>query len=771
VFCCRGCLTVYQIIKEKQLDTFYELSPGAGNIPIEEKELYAVLDIPDFIHQFISFEKEDSTHASFILPTIHCSACIWILEQIDHFDQGIQQSVVNFSKKSIHLSFNSNQTSLRSIAELLASLGYPPDISLGHKNKEKRNNNRLLLQMGIAGFAFGNCMFLSLSTYFENQEYWLLQFRPWFDSLSFLMSLPVLLYSAQDYYRSAWKGIKAKVLTLDIPIALGISVLFLKSSYAVFLSNELGYFDSLTGLVFFLLIGKFMQQKVYATFSYDRDYTSFFPIGIHKILNKKSQIIVPIEELKVGDQIAIRVGELIPVDCILTSDEAQIDYSFVTGESKAIKEKKGALLYAGGKNLKQNRTAIVKSSVMESNLVQLWKQPAFQNKTAKEYRSITDKFSQYFTPFILLFAFIVSVCWAFIMPERIIDIFTAVLIVACPCALALSAPFVLSNMLRYLDKLSFYPRSIEVLEKITQITHLVFDKTGTLTDPNSYTISFIGTDLTPFEEKAIKSICYQSNHPLSMALFSHLSTTDFTTSLDCIHHLGAGLEALYEGKKIKIGSARFVETENLPDQKYAVVHLSFDNVNRGYFELKPKYRPHLKTLFKQLGQYDITILSGDTLQSQKDIQPHIPSNTHVLFEQNPFQKISYIQKLQKQGEKVLMIGDGLNDAGALQQSDVGIAINNETHAFTPACNAILLGNELHNLAVFIQATHHSKRLIYASFVFSLFYNIIGLSIAALGFLSPLIAAILMPLSSISVVLFAYAATYLVFIKIKKKLVF
>ena len=769
VFCCQGCKTVYQIILENDLDTFYSIVPNAGNIPTEGKDLYAILDIPEFNSEFVSFKKGKSTHATFSIPSIHCSACIWILEQLNHFESGIQQSIVNFSGKSIQFIFNSEITSLRSIAELLSSLGYPPDISLGHKNQKKETKNHLVLQLGIAGFAFGNCMFLSLSTYFESQEFWILQFRPWFDLLSFIMSIPVLLYSAKDYFLSALKGFKARVFTLNIPIALGISVLFLKSTYVVFFTTGLGYFDSLTGLIFFLLIGKFMQQKVYSTFSYDRDYTSFFPMGIHKVLRDNSQSIIPIKDLKIGDEIAIRFGELIPVDCILTSEEAQIDYSFVTGESKAVIEKKGALLFAGGKVLKQNGTANVKKTVDESALVQLWKQSAFQKKNHEKHYSITDKFSRYFTPFILAFAGIISFCWVFIAPERIVDVLTSILIVACPCALALSAPFILGNMLRYLDKLSFYPRSTEVLEKITKITHIVFDKTGTLTDPNKYKISFVGSDLNRQEKKAIKSICYQSNHPLSTALFSYLAKSDYTTSLKCIHHVGAGLEALFEGDKIKIGSANFIKTAKNTNEKHTVVHLEISAIYRGYFKLQPCYRPNLKTIFEKLNQYDISVLSGDTIQSQKEIKKFIPLKTNLFFEQNPFQKINYIKKLQKQGAKVMMIGDGLNDAGALQQSDVGIAINNKTHSFSPACDAILLGENLHHLVPFMNAIQNSKHLIYTSFVFSLLYNLIGLSIAALGLLTPLIAAILMPLSSISVVLFAYGSTYFLYASVRKKL--
>lgn len=219
----------------------------------------------------------------FAIPSMHCSACIWILEQLHVFHQGIGFAQVNFASKTLALRFDASQTNVRAIAQTLAQLGYPPDLSLGHSPSKKELPKRLFMQLGIAGFAFGNCMFLSLSTYFDADEFWILQFRPWFDWLSLLMSLPVVLIAAQDYYLGARKGLKLKKLTLNVPIALGISVLFFRSLYATFYLHELGYFDSLTGLVFFLLIGKFMQQKVYSKFNYERDYTSFFPLAIEAI--------------------------------------------------------------------------------------------------------------------------------------------------------------------------------------------------------------------------------------------------------------------------------------------------------------------------------------------------------------------------------------------------------------------------------------------------------------------------------------------------------
>lgn len=763
-----GCKTVYQMIKSKNLDTFYDINPAAGNVPTEEKERYELLDDRIFLTEFLRFENEQEQHAVFTIPSIHCSACIWILEQIDQFDSAIQSTTVHFSKKTIRIVYNYHKTSLRKIAELLAKLGYPPHLSVS-KEKKIEPNRKLLLQIGIAGFAFGNAMFLSIATYFDSQEYWIIQFRPWFDLLMLIMSLPVLFFSAQNYFISAWKGIKSKIFSLDIPIAIGIGVLFLKSCVATFDPLQLSYFDSFTGLVFFLLIGKFMQEKTYSNFSYDRDYKSFFPIGVTKIFADKTRKKVPIATLEVGDQIALKVNELLPVDGVLSSQKTKLDYSFVTGEFEPIKTTKGKLVYAGGKIIEDNCTVTVLKRIQESNLVQLWSQNSFKSNDQKQLQSITDRLSRFFTPFILLFALGAGSVWAFLDPSKVLDVITAVLIVACPCALALSAPFISGNMMRYFDRLSFYIRTPQTLENLTKINHIVFDKTGTLTDPKRHSITYEGEKLNPKELKSLRSIFHQSNHPMSMALFNYMTNIPYETFVKCSHHTGKGLSATLGSKKYIIGSAAFVKRIRSLDPKTSEVHIVIDNRYRGCFNIQQFYLPKLKIFFKKLDGFKVSILSGDTSSELSFLESCVSKNTKLLFNQNPFQKIDYVKTLQDQGQSVLMIGDGLNDAGALQQSNLGISVMQKEHDFTPACDAILKGALMDQLPLFILYAKKSMQLIRISFVLSLFYNLIGLTIAALGLLQPMIAAILMPLSSISVVLFSYGATHLLYRRLKNRM--
>jgi Cu+-exporting ATPase len=453
----------------------------------------------------------------------------------------------------------------------------------------------------------------------------------------------------------------------------------------------------------------------------------------------------------------------------LESDQIQLDYSFVTGEATPVKKKKGAQLFAGGKIEKQSGVARVLKPVSESKLTQLWKQPAFQKKEKEALPSFADQISRFFTPTLLIIATGVGALWFWIDASRVVEIFTALLIVACPCAIALSSPFIWGHLMRYFDRLNCFPRNTETLEKLAHINHIVVDKTGTLTDPKLYRVTYEGLPLTPKELSSIKSIVYQSDHPLSKALFNHLDGVDFDTNTNCIQHLGKGLEAIVGKQKIKLGSGPFVGILTSKKEIHSAVHIALNEHYKGCFLMQPAYRPGLKTFFKQLQPYPLSLLSGDTASGTQQIAKILPLKSIFHFGQSPFQKVDFIKQQQQKGYRILMIGDGLNDAGALQQSDVGLAVNNQTHAFTPACDLIMYGENLFQLPHFLAAVHQGKRLIYWSFGLSLIYNLVGLSVAAFGYLSPIVAAILMPLSSISVIFFASLSTYMVFKKLKNKL--
>jgi len=759
-FCCNGCKTVYEIFSINDLNCYYDLQEAPGATPIEIEGKYDFLDNEKIIEKLLDFNDNQTQIITLYIPHIHCSSCIWILENLNKLQSNIGASVVNFGKKTVRITFNSENYSLKNLVTMLCSIGYEPYISLeDFETGKKKIDRSLIYKLGVAGFAFGNVMFLSFPEYFQVEGFWLEQYKPVFRWLMFSFSLPVVFYSAQDYFISAYKGLRSKLLNIDVPIVLGVLVLFIRSTIEIIFDLGTGFFDSLTGLVFFLLIGKFFQNKTYAFLSFERDYKSYFPIGITRITSKGVEESVQVYDIKKGDRLIIRNEELIPVDCILIKGHARIDYSFVTGESEAVSKLSGDKLFAGGKQLDGIIEVDVLKTVEQSYLTQLWSNDVFKSDKENAFTSLTNSISKNFTIAILLIAIVATSYWLINDSTKALNVFTAVLIIACPCAIALSAPFTFGNLLRILGNKKFYLKNASVIEQLAKINTIIFDKTGTITANKETTISYDGAELSTTEERLLKNTLRGSNHPLSRALYNLLDKNDIITLDHYQEHIGKGIEANYQTEHIKVGSAQFVghKTETL--SLNTSVHISTNTDYKGKFIFYNAYRKGLSTLFNHLKRdYDLAILSGDNAGEKDNLTKLLPSKTKLLFKQKPEDKLEYIKYHQSEGAKVLMIGDGLNDAGALAQSNVGIAISENVNVFSPACDAILDASKFNQLYNYIKASKSAIKIIKWSFVLSFLYNVVGLYFAVTGQLAPVIAAILMPLSSISIVVFTTIAT-------------
>jgi Cu+-exporting ATPase len=557
---------------------------------------------------------------------------------------------------------------------------------------------------------------------------------------------------------SAYKGLIHKILNIDVPVALGISVLFIRSSTEVFLNIGAGFFDSLTGLIFFLLLGKFFQQKTYNFLSFERDYKSYFPIAVTKILNGEEKP-VPVQDICEGDRLLIRNEELIPVDGVLIKGEALIDYSFVTGESVPVIKKSGDKLFAGGKQTVGAIEMDVINTMEQSYLTQLWSNPIFKKNKEKNIKNITDSISKYFTIIILSIAIIAGVYWYFENPNVAFNIVTAVLIIACPCALALSAPFAFGNMLRIFGYRKFYLKNAETIENMAKVDTIIFDKTGTITSNDSSKIIYEGIPLSSLELQLIKTVIRASNHPLNRSLYNFIEESCLTEKLDFFKEiLGNGIKAKFKSNIIKLGAANFVGVSQKAVNE-TVIYISFNGELKGKFKFSNTYRKDTKKVFEALSKkYKLIILSGDNEGEKEVLNKMLPKGTQFKFNQKPEDKLTFIRKLQQKGAHVLMLGDGLNDAGALAQSDVGISISENINVFSPACDGILDANLFNKIPKFLTLALKTVSIIKISFVFSFLYNTIGMYFALSGQLTPIVAAILMPASSISIVIFVTVLT-------------
>jgi P-type Cu+ transporter len=818
-FCCRGCLFVHDLLAESGLGRFYDLNrhPGVRIRQAARRDQWAYLDDPALQQRLLDFTDGKVSRVTFQIPAIHCVACVWLLENLFRLHLGIGRSQVNFPRREAAITFAPEKIALSELVGLLASIGYEPVLTLGELEKRKGDpgRKRQWLQVGIAGFAFGNIMLLSLPGYLGLDSSSGPLFRVIFGYLSLALAAPVVFYSAADYWRSAGLSLRQRMLTLDVPIVVGLAALYAQSAYEIVLGRGPGYLDSLAGLVFFLLCGRVFQQKTHDRMAFDRDFKCFFPLSVTR-KTAAGEESIPISTLQVGDRLLLRNGELVPADARLVNGPACIDYSFVTGEAEPVAKVAGDYLYAGGRQMGGVIEVETVKAVSQSHLTSLWNHEAFQKDRESDLNTLTNRFGRWFTLIVIAVAVGAGVFWlVFGDTGRAVKAFISVLIVACPCALALAAPFALGTAQRVLAWIEVFLKNGLVLERMAGVEAIVFDKTGTLTAGAAEGVAFHakseirrpkaeGSQTRPTSQSLLTSaaterelsgeeqgwvcaVARHSTHPLAVRIGQALAGAPLAVPVaGFVETPGCGIEGRVEGHEVRLGSRAWLEkcgvvtkeaaeasagpngdstsvpnaSETLQAQG-SVVSLAIDGKLRGAFVLANAVRPETDELLRDLAvRYDLALLSGDNEKERERFRSLFGNDAALHFNQSPLDKLGFIRRLQESGKTVMMVGDGLNDAGALKQSDVGVAVVEKVGAFSPASDVILAAGQVPRLSRILDLARRATQIVRLSFAISFLYNAFGISIAAAGILSPVICAILMPLSSISVVLFACGATRL-----------
>ncbi|HEY1025486.1 MAG TPA: heavy metal translocating P-type ATPase metal-binding domain-containing protein [Sphingobacteriaceae bacterium] len=757
-FCCIGCQSVFQVLSANNLCSYYKYNDTPGQTQKLGDQHFEYLDEQEIIKQLVDYTDESLTVITFYIPAIHCSSCIWLLEHLHKINPAVIHSRIDFLKKQVSITFKHQELSLRKLVELLVSVGYEPLISLQDVVKEKQNtvNRDLIKKIAVAGLCMGNVMLFSFPEYLGlsavEQQYQVL-----FGWLNLAFIIPATFYCGREFFVSAWGGLKNKIINLDAPLALIIAVLFVRSAFEIITQTGPGFSDTLTGLVFLLLMGRWVKQRTYYHLSFDRDYRSYFPVAV-TVLRRDKERALAINELAVGDRMFIRNNEIIPADSILMKGEGYFDFSFVTGESAPVRKVLGEIVYAGGRQVGEAVELEVIKPVSQSYLTRLWNNETFTVNDSK-IRNFNDSIAKYFSLIVFIVAFTSTGYWlAANDTDKAWGAFTAVLIVACPCVLALSTPFTLSAILGLFDKNRFYLKNTDVVEQLARVDTIVFDKTGTITSPEAVDLTFTG-DLTTSDKGLVASLARNSSHPLSREIIKWLKADAFQDVLNFQELAGKGLSGIVASQELRLGSAAFVASAPQENTNSSTVYLEINGVYKGCFSIRQQWRSGLRGLFDRLARkFDIHLLSGDNETDRKDLQTFFPYPEQINFRQSPHDKLEYIQKLQAADKKVMMFGDGLNDAGALKQSDLGVAVTDNINNFSPGCDAIMDGVSLNKLPFFIAQAKDGIRTIKMSFAIATGYNLIGTWFAVQGTLSPLTAAVLMPLSTVTIILFTSICT-------------
>ncbi|MCA1761399.1 MAG: heavy metal translocating P-type ATPase metal-binding domain-containing protein [Flavobacteriales bacterium] len=559
-FCCHGCKSVYELLKSCDLENYYTYAdnPGIKRLKAPAKEAFAYLDDPVIARRIVQYASPEMEKVKFRLPAMHCASCIWLIENFKKLVPGVLQSRVNFVKREGVFTYNPAELSLRQLVEQLAAIGYEPELNFNETDKKsgKRISKRLVYQIGVAGFCFGNIMLLSFPEYLSNTESVTEGYRRFFGILNFSLALPVLLFSARDYLQSGWRAVVRRRVNMDVPISLGILALFLRSSYEIFVEGGGGYMDSLAALIFFLLIGKWIQQRTYDSLSFERDYKSYFPISVQRIVNG-AEVATAIDRIAVDDRFRVRSGELIPVDSELISGKGKIDYSFVSGESEPVGVAEGEGIFAGGRQVGASIELKATKRVDQSYLTSLWNADENQ-KEEHDLEVLADRVGRHFTTVVILISVLTATYWYFTDSSVLLNAVSAVLIVACPCALALSFPFAFGNAVRLLGRQGFYLKNTQAMAKMAEIKQIVFDKTGTLTRKGETEVTFEGVDLSENDISIIYALTSQSSHPLSRYVAGYLGGPGQPVAFEEFREVpGKGLRAVIENREVRIGSAKF----------------------------------------------------------------------------------------------------------------------------------------------------------------------------------------------------------------------
>ena len=779
-FCCLGCQTVFSLLNQHGLDQFYQLqnTPGTRIKNASQASPWAFLDDPAVLSKLVDYADAAQVRVTLHLPAIHCVACVWLLENLFKLHPGVGRSTVNFSRREAAIAFAPDKIKFSELAGLLSSIGYEPLFTLGETEKTKVSPlaKRTWLQIGFAAFGFGNIMLMSLPFYLGLDSF----NGPWFKViagwLGLALALPVVTFSAADFWITAWASVRQRVLTMEVPIALGLAAIYGASVFEVLSQRGPGYCDSLCGLIFFLLCGRLFQRKTYDRLTFDRDYKGFFPLSVLRKTATGEESIA-ISRLEPGNQILLRHGELLPADARLISGAACMDYSFVTGEAEPVACEIGGHLYAGGRQVGGLIVAETVKPVAQSYLASLWNHEAFRKPRRDDLDSLTNRYSRRFTRMVIGVALAAGAFWLYRDSAKALKAFTSVLIVACPCALALAAPLTHGTAQRLLARLKIFLKNALVVEHLAEVDTIVFDKTGTLTTAEGGGAAFFKAEsgkrkaetLTSEEEHWIGSLARYSTHPNSLRIVKALGAATLPVA-NFKETPGGGIEGEIAGHQLRLGSRAWLEKSGVqmldleadsanPLPVGSRVFVAVDGFLRGGFVLENSLRPEVRALISQLGgRFELALLSGDNDQEAARFKSIFGEQATLRFNQSPAEKLNFICDLQQRGRKVLMVGDGLNDAGALKQAEVGVALVEQVGVFSPASDIILDAAELPRLARVLEFARRSTKIVRAGFVLSSAYNVVGVSIAAAGLLSPIVCAILMPLSSATVVAFACGAT-------------
>lgn len=765
--CCPGCEAVAHAIVDGGLESYYRYRTELPERPDERQaakaDTWSVFDDPGLQAQFVHPDGDEGyVKATLAIEGITCAACAWLIEHRLNALTGITSSAVNLTHHRLLVGWNPQQLKLSQLLAELAAIGYDaqpyePDQAQARLQHEERMNVRRLI---IAAVGMMQVMMFSIPIYVAGPGEISDDFYALFHWLSFALATPVVFFSAQPFFRNAARDLRNRVLGMDVPVSLAIGGAYLASSYAVLFDVGEVYFDSVAMFTFFLLFGRYVEGRARRRSGHSGNALSgVLPISATRLEEDGSERILPASELSPGDRVLIKPGHGVPADGLIEEGESSLDESMLTGEYLPVTRRVGDSITGGSQNMENPLVVRVTHAGRDARVAGIVDLTDRAFATRPRLAQMAARMAHLFVLRLLLVTTCVTIAWWFIDPSRMLWVLLSVLVVTCPCALALATPTALTAGHGQLRKRGVLITRADAMESLSNVTRVIFDKTGTLTRGEMHltqtqtlgktqTLGGLTTERAQAIAAALEA---HSEHPIARAFRPF---RDATLQAKDIHsHTGQGLEGTLNGARWRLGKPEFATHEAIAaPAKGQWLMLSENGTPRAWFGLHDGIRDDAAATISALQAkgLNVELLSGDTADAVGSLADQLNIATwHAGV--SPEGKLTRLRELQAKGETVLMIGDGINDVPVLAGADVAIAMNGATDLARTRADAVLLSPRLMRIFDAIEVSRATRRIMRQNMVWSVCYNFSALPLAAMGLVPPWLAAIGMSLSSLVVV--------------------
>ena len=748
--CCPGCQTVAQTIIDSGLVSYYQYRTA----PAEKADL-----VPEQLQALIHYDNEDVqsefvrhhdnvSEVTLSLDGVSCAACAWLIEKQVSNTKGLVSIRVNTTTNRALLAWDKTQVRLSELLAAIHKLGYKaaPFEADVQEASYHRMMKQYLYRLGIAGLATMQVMMLAVALYLEVFGDLEPEFKNYFRWVSLIFATPVLLYSALPFYLNAWRSIKGRTLGMDVPVSIALIFAYVASLVATFTEQGEVFFESISMFTFFLLVGRFLEMRARRKAAAASGNLLKLIPAIATTLDGEQ---IPVKTLKIGDRIRVLPGEHIPADGKVISGRIHIDESMLTGESVHVVKKEGDAVFAGTLNGDESFELEVTSSKADSvisNIVRL--QDEAQHSKPK-IAEIADVVARYFVGAILIISAGTWFYWHQTKPDDAFWIMLSVLVATCPCALSLATPTALTCATSRMGNFGILLRKGHVFETLCKVNHLVVDKTGTLTkgDIEISRTSVFG-EISESESLALAAALEaHANHPIARS-FAQYAKEEVVLS-EVKNVIGSGIEGLWNGKDVKIGSAAFVVNEGCDESN--AVYLSVNGEHAATFYYRDPIRKESQAFIQRFAEAGIktTLLTGDSIQNAQPVADEIGID-HVIASAKPEDKLAYLKSLDSD-DITMMVGDGINDAPTLAGAHLSVAMGGGTDVAKASADMTLLGDNLEKLLEARLLALRTRKIIRENLAWSLGYNLLILPLAVAGLVAPYVAVVGMSASSIIVV--------------------